>query len=117
MGCRSYDAQVGRFITRDTYLDQKPYAYCDGDPVNATDPGGHMGIGSKIPFQPPTDREIGDLDHLAEGIAGVGVILLPICPIGSAIIAVAVGVIGIFATLEYFQKDIYDDTHNNKKKD
>ena len=33
VGCRYYDAQVGRFITRDTYLDQKPYAYCDGDPV------------------------------------------------------------------------------------
>ncbi len=44
VGCRFYDAQVGRFITRDTYLDQAPYAYCDGDPVNATDPSGHIGI-------------------------------------------------------------------------
>ena len=44
VGCRFYDAQVGRFITRDTYLNQKPYAYCDGDPVNATDPSGHMGV-------------------------------------------------------------------------
>ena len=42
VGCRFYDAQVGRFITRDTYLDQAPYAYCDGDPVNATDPSGHQ---------------------------------------------------------------------------
>ena len=41
VGCRSYDAQVGRFITRDTYLDQKPYAYCDSDPISATDPSGH----------------------------------------------------------------------------
>ena len=41
VGCRFYDAQVGRFITRDTYLDQAPYAYCDGDPVNAVDPDGH----------------------------------------------------------------------------
>ena len=41
VGCRSYDAQVGRFITRDTFLDQKPYAYCEGDPINATDPSGH----------------------------------------------------------------------------
>ena len=24
VGCRFYDAQVGRFITRDTYLDQAP---------------------------------------------------------------------------------------------
>ena len=41
VGCRFYDAQVGRFISRDTYLNQKPYAYCDGDPVNVTDPSGH----------------------------------------------------------------------------
>ena len=41
VGCRFYDAQVGRFITRDTYLDQKPYAYCDGDPVNRLDSTGH----------------------------------------------------------------------------
>ena len=44
VGCRFYDAQVGRFISRDTSLDQKPYAYCDGDPVNATDPSGHNAI-------------------------------------------------------------------------
>jgi len=41
VGCRFYDAQVGQFITRDTYLDQAPYAYCDGDPINAVDPSGH----------------------------------------------------------------------------
>jgi len=41
VGCRFYDAQVGRFITRDTYLNQRPYAYCDGDPINGTDPTGH----------------------------------------------------------------------------
>ena len=48
VGCRFYDAQVGRFITRDTYLDQAPYAYCDGDPVNATDPTGHNTDGNTI---------------------------------------------------------------------
>ena len=48
VGCRYYDAQVGRFISRDTYLDQKPYAYCDGDPVNATDPSGHNGVGDAL---------------------------------------------------------------------
>ena len=41
VGCRFYDAQVGRFITRDTVLTEKPYAYCDGDPVNGVDPSGH----------------------------------------------------------------------------
>ena len=44
VGCRFYDAQVGRFITRDTYLDQAPYAYCDGDPVNAVDLSGRFGF-------------------------------------------------------------------------
>jgi RHS repeat-associated protein len=41
VGARYYDAQVGRFITRDTYLDQKPYLYCEHDPVNSLDPDGH----------------------------------------------------------------------------
>jgi len=41
VGARYYDAQVGRFISRDTYLDQPPYLYCDHDPVNAVDPSGH----------------------------------------------------------------------------
>jgi len=45
VGCRFYDAQVGRFISRDTYLDQAPYAYCDGDPVNNVDPNGHSDLG------------------------------------------------------------------------
>ena len=44
VGCRYYDPQVGAFTTRDTYLDQKPYLYCEHDPVNATDPSGHDGI-------------------------------------------------------------------------
>ena len=41
VGCRYYDAQVGRFITRDTDLDEAPYVYCDADPVNLVDPDGH----------------------------------------------------------------------------
>jgi RHS repeat-associated protein len=42
VGARYYDAQVGRFITRDTQLDQKPYLYCEHDPVNGLDPSGHF---------------------------------------------------------------------------
>ena len=41
VGARYYDATFGRFITRDTELSQAPYAYCDGDPVNFSDPTGH----------------------------------------------------------------------------
>ncbi len=43
VGARYYDPQTGSFITRDTYLDQKPYLYCEHDPVNAVDPSGHAG--------------------------------------------------------------------------
>jgi RHS repeat-associated protein len=42
VGARYYDAQVGRFITRDTVLTEHPYIYCDHDPVNAVDPSGHV---------------------------------------------------------------------------
>jgi RHS repeat-associated protein len=42
VGARYYDAQTGSFISRDTDLDEDPYVYCDGDPVNAVDPDGHM---------------------------------------------------------------------------
>ncbi len=41
VSARYYDPQVGWFISRDTELDQQPYAYCDGDPVNKLDPSGH----------------------------------------------------------------------------
>ena len=44
VGARYYDAQVGMFTTRDTELDQKPYQYCEHDPVNDTDPDGHKPI-------------------------------------------------------------------------
>src|SRR5581483_8178856 len=41
VGARYYDAQVGRFITRDSMLSEPPYVYCYGDPVNCVDPSGH----------------------------------------------------------------------------
>ncbi|HZP80597.1 MAG TPA: RHS repeat-associated core domain-containing protein, partial [Chthonomonadaceae bacterium] len=44
VGARYYDAQVGRFLTRDTYLDQHPYLYCNHDPINFVDPDGHWRI-------------------------------------------------------------------------
>ena len=44
VGDRYYDPELGVFLTRDTELDEKPYTYCDGDPVNYVDPSGHMKI-------------------------------------------------------------------------
>jgi len=40
VGARYYDAQVGRFITRDTVLSEHPCLYCEHHPVNWVDPGG-----------------------------------------------------------------------------
>ena len=42
VGARYYDSQAGTFTTRDTYLDQMAYLYCEHDPVNGVDPRGHM---------------------------------------------------------------------------
>jgi len=73
VGCRFYDAQVGRFITRDTYLNQKPYAYCDGDPVNATDPSGHAPPGQRTgTWWQKAIQIIGVLAQGATGGAGGG---------------------------------------------
>ncbi len=41
VGARYYDAQVGRFITRDTVLSEHPYLYCEHEPVGFVDPSGH----------------------------------------------------------------------------
>jgi RHS repeat-associated protein len=48
VGARYYDAQVGRFITRDTVLSEHPYLYCEHDPVNKVDPSGHFGQAAVI---------------------------------------------------------------------
>ena len=85
VGCRCYDAQVGRFITRDTYLDQKPYAYCDGDPVNAVDPTGHAWRSG-----------VNIAEDIAIG-AGVAIIVVIASPViaagaGAALIATAIAI-------------------------
>ena len=40
VGARYYDPQVGRFASRDSMLDQIPYAYCAGEPTDGLDPTG-----------------------------------------------------------------------------
>ncbi len=57
VGARYYDAQAGRFITRDTELDQHPFLYCDHDPVNHRDPDGHSFITGPSPQQQEEDRK------------------------------------------------------------
>lgn len=50
IAARYYDSKIGRFTTRDNYLDQKPYLYCDNDPVNCVDPSGHLTFGDFVTF-------------------------------------------------------------------
>ena len=52
VGARYYDPTFECFLTRDTDLSQKAYAYCDGDPVNFSDPSGHKPPVHKKPGQP-----------------------------------------------------------------
>ena len=63
VGARYYDAQVGRFISRDTFLDQKPYLYCEHDPINAVDPTGHSGSPPPKGLH-PVSKEVQDANSI-----------------------------------------------------
>lgn len=65
VGARYYDPEFGCFLTRDTDLSQRPYAYCDGDPVNCVDPTGH-----KTKKQPTPGQSNGGND--SGGTTGTG---------------------------------------------
>ncbi len=107
VGCRYYDAQVGRFITRDTYQDQKPYAYCDGDPVNQVDPTGHNWAGKVF-------RAIMILFGAVE--AGVGVIVvivgIQILPAGfwpgAGVIVAGLVLVALGATIIYAGNQLWN---------
>ncbi len=79
VGARYYDPEFGCFLSRDTDLSQSPYAYCDGDPVNCTDPSGHLHIPTGIsqpndgPGGPSSDGSGGDgSDGYGEGLGSPG---------------------------------------------
>ena len=80
VGARYYDAQVGRFISRDTYLDQKPYLYCEHNPVNNLDPSGHIIVtwAKPAPYSDwdPTGWNYnfngGDWNQIANGVDQIG---------------------------------------------
>jgi len=63
VGARYYDPEFGCFLSRDTDLSQAPYVYCDGDPVNCTDPSGHIHVSSQ-----PLQKLLDDLAKLIETI-------------------------------------------------
>jgi len=79
-GYRTYDPKLMRFNAPDSWspfgsgsLNQ--YAYCEGDPINQSDPSGHMGSGT-----------IGGIFGAILGILGAG---LAVCTFGASIGAIA----------------------------
>jgi RHS repeat-associated protein len=72
VGARYYDPQVGLFNTRDTFLDQKPYLYCEHDPVNYTDPTGHGQTPSSIEA---IGKAVGEGGLKAGGIGFIGYVV------------------------------------------
>jgi len=71
VGCRFYDPQFGCFLTRDTELDQLPYAYCDGDPVNCTDPDGHKVVFDPVKFVPSNGVTLSVSFHSGTSFSGM----------------------------------------------
>ena len=70
VGARYYDPMFGRFLTRDTDLSQRPYAYCDGDPVNCVDPTGHEAYKAPVTDQSAShDNLTGFMDEVEAGDA------------------------------------------------
>jgi|SRR5579884_302184 len=102
LGSRYYDAQVGGFITRDTFLNQHPYIYCSSDPVNFIDPTGHM------PDWLRKTINIGEDVAIAVGVVVVVGVLTPVgAPVWATIIIGAAG--GAFAGGAMAGNDYYWD--------
>ena len=91
-GCRYYDPQTGTFTSRDTYLDQKPYLYCEHDPVNAVDPSGHQGGPGPVPssamppgyqrsYEPSNEakywQKTYEIEACTVGAGAIGIVYLP----------------------------------------
>jgi hypothetical protein len=109
VGARYYDAQVGRFVTRDTVLSQKPYLYCSHDPINHLDPSGHSFIGTLIGIGAGlvVVGLIGSAILIATGGAGLAVSPWIVEPIMGAI----GGFAGGFLTGLYDHEDPWQEGH------
>ncbi|MCC6729924.1 MAG: hypothetical protein IT208_11365 [Chthonomonadales bacterium] len=73
VGARDYDAQAGRFVTRDTLLGEHPYLYCEHEPVGSVDPSGHNRltewIGNTLGLDLNFDND--DWIEIENGIEGI----------------------------------------------
>ncbi|MDE2206994.1 MAG: RHS repeat-associated core domain-containing protein, partial [Armatimonadetes bacterium] len=71
VGARYYDPQVGRFASRDSMLDQIPYAYCGGDGANRVDPDGQQ-YSDWNPFTWDYNFDATDWQGVADGAYKIG---------------------------------------------
>ncbi|MDE2127288.1 MAG: hypothetical protein KGJ62_11930 [Armatimonadetes bacterium] len=80
VGARYYDPQVGRFASRDSMLDQIPYAYCGGEPNDFVDPSGRLPEWLRFLAYSAGDamREIGDGPVKVIGGAVAVVLIVPV---------------------------------------
>jgi len=98
VGARYYGPEFGCFMTRDTDLSQAAYAYCDGDPVNLSDPSGHDD------GNPPLNKD----RSLAVVAIGVGIIALVAIP-AVPVVVVFVGLAAVGVGIGAFARNVHDD--------
>ncbi|MCC6729930.1 MAG: hypothetical protein IT208_11395 [Chthonomonadales bacterium] len=121
VGARYYDAQAGRFVTRDTLLSEHPYLYCEHEPVGCVDPSGHVAVllttlvGAAVGLGATAAVDYAEDGHLNRpwwhyGIGGavgagvgalVGAVSTAMGPAGLAIVGYAVR-IGLHPAEHYF---------------
>jgi len=95
VGDRYYDPTLACFLTRDTELGEKPYAYCGGDPVNFSDPSGHDSRGDVIAG---LGAILALVAGIGLGIGAVSLIPLPLLLLGGAIYIGIVAFTGVSLT-------------------
>jgi RHS repeat-associated protein len=93
-GCRWYDAETGRWISKDPILldgGWNVYAFCGNDPINRTDPSGLYS------FWQWTSQVIGAVTGAAQALGGFGLALTTGISGVGAVAGIVVGANGLVA--------------------
>jgi len=97
VGARYYDPAIGRFTSRDSDITQSAYVYCNGDPVNLTDPSGHgpsdilAGIGGAIVAVGATLAGVALGAILAGTVVTFGAAVLTVFILAAGVLIIALG--------------------------
>ncbi len=100
MNARYYDPETGRFISQDSYRGEAEsfwhlYLYCNSDPVNNTDPSGHVTIKFKVYAKNSQIDKYTNILGLIGGISDV----IRLCMVAAGISVTGIGaiVVGLVA--------------------